>query len=339
MEGGNRTKAAQVWPPKLCEAILTGFLEELDDRTLQASFLAENLVEMENEDNLDLGTLDSIQDERDLAPQPDLQPPRLNPVELERQEVQEERPLLQAEEMTQEQERRRKWLKVPRPTRLALRRLHNMTGHGPPTSMMMLLRTAQASPAVIEACKHFACETCRRTQKVQHPNITKMPNKPVFNYEVSIDALEVRDSAGNRHTVLSAVCLGTLFHQCWWVSGGGMPKSSTCAEAFLQGWITPFGPPQILTTDKGVHNQGKFKDLMRVNGIQLRYTGVGAPFQLGRGERQGGLFKELVKTAMEKRSIVGVQNMKIWISEMCVVKNMKLHHLRPSACGTYLSTP
>ena len=174
----------------------------------------------------------------------------------------------------------------PKANRLALRRLHNMTGHGKPSAMIQLLRRAQASPAVIEACKHFSCETCRRTQKTERPNVTKLPSKATFKHDVSLDALGIHDASGNRHTILSAVCLGTLFHQCCWVCSGGMPKSSACAEALLQGWITPFGPPEIISCDRGMHNQGRLKDLLRVNGIQLRYTGVEAAFQLGRGERQ-----------------------------------------------------
>ena len=326
LEGSNRTKHSQVWPPDLCKAILDGFLEELECRTMNAAFHNEIVAEDDAETTMDLGILDSIRDDRDFSLQRDLLPDRLNPEELSRQEMLEERPLTNGEEMALESERRRKWLRIPRPTRLALRRLRNMTGHGAPSSVIQLLRTAQASPAVLEACRHFACETCRKNQQVQKPNITKMPNKPVFNHEIALDALEVRDFGGNRHTILSAVCLGTLFHQCWWVAPGGVPRSSTCAEALLNGWISPFGPPTVVTCDRGMRSQGKLKDLLRVNGIQLRYTGVEAPFQLGRGERQGSIFKDLIYAAIEERQILGTKEMQILIAETCVVKNMKLHH-------------
>ena len=68
------------------------------------------------------------------------------------------------------------------------------------------------------------------------------------------------------------------------------------------------------------------KDLLRIHGIVLRYTGVEAPFQLGRGERQGGLFKELLYAAMEERQVIGVNQVKVLVGETCVVKNMKLNH-------------
>ena len=125
---------------------------------------------------------------------------------------------------------------------------------------------------------------------------------------------------------MSAVCVGTLFHQCWWVAPGGVPKSSVCAEALLNGWIVPFGAPKMITCDKGVHNQGRLKDLLRTHGILLRYTGVEAPFQLGRGERQGSLFKDIIKASIEERQILGIQEMKALIAESCIVKNSKLHH-------------
>ena len=325
LEGGNRTKFAQEWPEPLCQAILDGFLESLEERTMHAAFFNESIEEQRREEDLDLGTLDVIQDERDLAPQQDLRG-RLSAEELQRQQNLEENPLSAGEEMEMEQERRRKWLRISRATRLALRRLHNMTGHGSSSSMVQLLRTAGATPQVIEACRHFACESCRKIQDVQRPNTTKMPSRAVFNHEVSLDCLEVKDSSGNRHTILSAVDVGTVYHQCWWVASGGMAKSSVCAEALLNGWIVPFGPPEVIVCDRGMRNQGRLKDLLRVHGIRLRYTGVEAPFQLGRGERQGALFKEIMYVAMEEQQAIGVRDIKTLIAETCVVKNMKINH-------------
>ena len=210
LEGGSRTRRAEHWPEPLCKAILEGFIEELENRTFNAAFFNESLEEQGQEEEIHLGTLDLVQDDDDLSPQQDLLPTHLNQEELQRQELLEERPIAGDQEMELEKTRRSKWPRIPRPTRLALRRLHNMTGHSSSSNMIQLLRTAGATPAVVEACKHFACESCRKIQSTNKPNVTKIPGKPVFNNEVSLDCLEVRDAFGNRHAILSAVDLGTL---------------------------------------------------------------------------------------------------------------------------------
>ncbi len=323
LEGGQRTRQAQQWSQELCEQIFLGFEEELHSRNIYAAFYNEELQE-QAEEEMDFGSLDSIMDEDDLA-QRNLQRDGLNEVELHRQEEQEELPS-PPHSVGIEVERKRKWLMVPKTVRIALRRLHNMTGHSPTSAMVQLLRTSGASSQVVEAARHFACETCRKRQPPQRPNVVKPPSKMEFNHEIAIDCLEVRDSYGNRHTILSVVCVGTLFHQAFWVAGGGVPKSAVCAKKLLQGWFAPFGAPKILTCDRGVHNRGRLQDLLRVHGVQLRYTGVEAPYQLGRGERQGGLLKNLLKTSMEERNIIGVHEVEMLLSEAIMVKNCRINH-------------
>ena len=290
LEGGQRTKRAQEWTPQLCKAMLGGLLKDLKERTVMAAFeeapQEETLVEA-----YDLGSFDMIQDEKDVGRSVDL-PGRISDDELHRQEAWEEAPS-PVELMEVETERKAKWLRAAKEVRIALRRLRCMTGHGSTSSMIQTLRTAGASSQVLEVCRHFSCETCRKRQKVQRPPAVKEPNRLAFNYEVSGDCFEVHDSVGNRHTIMSIICLGTLYHQAFWVAPGGVPKSQICAESFLQGWLQPFGAPQIFTCDRGVHNQGRFRDLMRIHGIHLRYAGLEAPYQIGRTERQGGILKEI----------------------------------------------
>ena len=294
LEGGRRTKDAQEWPEALCRAMVEGFLEELHQRTVMAAF---HDAAEEEEASYDLGTLDFVQDDTDLARQP-LVATKEDAHEIDRQEHMEE--VNNLDVMEAESERKRKWLKAPREMRIALRRLHCMMGHLSNSAMLQLLRTAGASPLAIESSRHFACETCRERQPVQRPPVTREPNRLIFNHEISADCFEVKDSAGNRHTILSVICLGTLFHQAFWVAPGGVPRSSVCAEAVLGGWFQPFGSPRIFTCDRGVHNQGRLKDLLRIHGVVLRFAGVEAPFQIGRTERQGGILKDVIKLAVEE---------------------------------------
>ncbi len=321
LEGGRRTKEAQQWPERLCKAMLDGFLAELHERTVMAAF-HEAAVE-EEEESYDLGSLDYVQDGNDLAKQPQIAI-KEDAYEISRQEQMEE--VNNLDVMEAESERKRKWLKAPREVRIAIRRLHCMMGHLSNSAMLQLLRTAGASQQACESARHFACETCRKRQPVQRPPVTREPNKLTFNHEISCDCFEVKDSAGNRHTILSVICLGTLFHQAYWVAPGGVPRSSICADAILGGWFQPFGSPRIFTCDRGVHNQGRLKDLLRIHGVVLRYAGVEAPFQIGRTERQGGILKSIIKMAVEERQILGNTEMKWLISECTMVKNCRLNH-------------
>ena len=325
LEGGQRTKRAQQWPPKLCQAILDGFLSDLQERTVLAAFHEVAQEEEQHQMTYDMGSFDFIQENSDLQRNVEL-PGRVDEQQVVREEAIESYPMEEGQLMEVESERKRRWIKAPKEIRIALRRLHHMTGHGSSASMIQMLRTAGASSETLEACRHFACETCRKRQPVQKPPVTKMPGKLVFNHEVSGDCFEVQDSVGNRHTIMSIVCLGTLYHQAYWVAPGGVPRSQVCAEALLHGWLQPFGAPQIFTCDRGVHNQGRFRDLLRIHGIQLRFAGVEAPFQIGRTERQGGILKDIIKTAVEEQQIIGVQDMKMMVMECAMVKNDRLNH-------------
>ncbi len=195
LEGGQRTKQAQQWSQELCEQIFLGFEEELHSRNVHAAFHNEEIQE-QAEEEMDFGSLDSIMDDDDLAPR-SLQRDGLNEVELHRQEELEELPP-PPHSVNIEVERKRKWLSAPKTARIALGRLHNMTGHSPPSAMVQLLRTSGASSQVIETTRHFACETCRKRQSPQRPNVVKPPSKMEFNHEIAIDCLEIKDSYGNR---------------------------------------------------------------------------------------------------------------------------------------------
>ena len=326
LEGGQKTKRSQAWPPELCRAMLDGFIEELTDRSLRAAFAGDYEDEVVMEDN-PMGELDAIYDDKDLAPFPTVGA-QVPDAELLRQEAIEEHPQLQ-DGTSMEAERREKWLRASRSVRGALRRLHAMTGHCSNSSMIQLLRTAKAPASTIQAARHFACETCRKTQQAFRPNVVKIPSaqSQTFNFEVGLDAFETKDAMGNRVTVLSCVCLGTLFHQAWIVSeSGGVPKSSRCAQAFLQGWIQWAGAPTHCLVDRGVHNRGHFASMLQAYGIKLRFAALESPFQHGRTERQGGLLKTLIKSVVEEKQVIGVQGMQMVLSEVITVKNNRLHH-------------
>jgi hypothetical protein len=73
-------------------------------------------------------------------------------------------------------ERRQKWLKLPRPTRAAIRRMHLQFGHLPKQPLYELLKAAKCPPEYLEASKHFKRDTCSRSQHL--PKQTQKVSPP-----------------------------------------------------------------------------------------------------------------------------------------------------------------
>ena len=63
-----------------------------------------------------------------------------------------------------EQERRRKWLSIPRAARIAIRRLHQEFGHVSRSVLVELLKASKAPAEYIQAARFFVCADCEDTK-------------------------------------------------------------------------------------------------------------------------------------------------------------------------------
>ena len=147
LEGGDRCRHAQSWTEEFCEEVICAHLCDLDQVLVRSAFPAEARLEDEDgEVDNETDTLDAIFGEEDLATgraQGRLLDEQNN--EDEEQAVPEAE-ALEAEPM---RARRTRWRQLPQAARIAVRRLHTMTGHASPSAMQRLLRTAGGDPAVI----------------------------------------------------------------------------------------------------------------------------------------------------------------------------------------------
>ena len=146
-----------------------------------------------------------------------------------------------------------------------------------------------------------------------------------FNKEVSIDVFEARDAAGGRHSVLSMVDLATHYQVAARLCAGGTPSSKVCAEAMNLIWFTPFGSPEAVVRDQGVHNSGRVRGLLLAHGVEIRQVGAQAPHQLGTGERHGGLLKAIMKKAMHNRQLSGMDAISALCAEASRTKNVNIN--------------
>ena len=111
---------------------------------------------------------DSIVDDEDIAAGADEDL-------IQEREMLEELPLPGRNES--EVERKREWLKLPRPARAAIRRMHNQFGHKLKEPLIEILRASNAPEAYVQAAKHFRCADCDRDKvlPVQIPKVA-MPS-------------------------------------------------------------------------------------------------------------------------------------------------------------------
>lgn len=210
-----------------------------------------------------------------------------------------------------EQDRRAAWLGVPRAARAAIRRLHTKIGHKPRAVLVQILCGAGADPKNIEGVKWFKGDDCASVAPASSVAPTKAPSLYAFNFEVIVDILYAHDYDGTLHQFISIVGNGTTFYVVAWVrEGSGTPTSERCWSKFTSRWGSWAGFPQGLSADRGLHNRGAFARGLSANGTYLRQAALEAPDHIGRGERHGCIFKELLKKVVKLHSLRGKAQMK-----------------------------
>ena len=327
LEGGYRCQRSQDWPRELCEAIIDGLTESLDATYTRVAFPAEAELE-DNPDYNILETIDGIYTDADLTPtdNTNLEARRRD----EEREIQREEgppPPHEALESRELRARRQQWRTLPYNQRVALRRLHSMTGHAAPSAMKRLLRTAGADPKAIAALDHFRCPVCENTRMPSPTPATKLPSEYAFNEEISIDTFIVKDMSGTKRKIFSIVDMGTLFHVAGVVGqGDGPPSSADCAAMLNRSWFSWAGTPRSAVMDRGVENRGQLQGMLKGHGVVIRFVGLGSPNQLGRGERQGGLLKELIQSTVMSMQLSGQRDLDFAVTECTTIKNHRVNH-------------
>ena len=119
-----------------------------------------------------------------------------------------------------------------------------------------MLRAARCPKDYIEAAKSYRCNVCEQIKPIPQTHKVAPPKPYTFNAEIGVDVLEVTDSAGTHYDILNCVCYGTTFQQAWIVREArtnGVPSSASCLDAFVKGWVRPYGWPKYLAGDRGTH--------------------------------------------------------------------------------------
>ena len=172
-------------------------------------------------------------------------------------------------------------------------RLHRNLGHPAQDSFFRALKHANVKPEVLDYVKrHFTCPICLQHQKPKTPRPGHLAQALRFNEIVGVDVLFV-EFGGNLHAFLNMVCWGTGLQNVTY-----LPQKSAAHTmlALTDSLLTPYGPPTLIIADQGTEFTGReFGDKLNQMGIMVHYIDTHAPWQAGRTERAGGVFKEKLK--------------------------------------------
>mgnify|MGYP000190793998 FL=1 len=173
--------------------------------------------------------------------------------------------------------------------------MHNQFGHKQKGPLIEILKASRAPEEYIEAAKHFRCPDCDR--KLHLPKQTSKVSLPppyVFNHTVGVDVNYLADAGGETCMLFNMVCLGTSFQvEVPLRYGKGTPTSSTCLDVFMMHWVSWAGFPKEVVSDRGLNNRGIFAKELSAAGVYCGSIGLEAPYQLGKVERHGDIWKKV----------------------------------------------
>ena len=224
-------------------------------------------------------------------------------------------PDITTEETTGRQQR----LKMSRQTRTAVKKLHRKFSHCPNRVLTEIFRASGSPAQYIKAAKLIRCDGCEHEKPKPQEHIAEDIQ---FNQSIGIDIFEIKDSNGKRYSVLSFLCLGTLYHHAAIVSTkGGQVSSKLCFQMFNDKWTQYMGLPEEVITDRGLHNRGDFVRGLTAPGVQFRTIGVESREQWGRTGRHGAILKGIIHRVIHELKASGDDMVKMILAEVLYTKN------------------
>jgi hypothetical protein len=228
-----------------------------------------------------------------------------------------------------ERERKKIWLSLPRRARIVIRRLHRNFRHLPKQALVQMLRAAKVPKQFIDAAKAHRCDVCVQNKPPTQTHKVGRPKPYVFNHEVGVDALEVKDCAGTFFDILNCLDYGTSFQQAGIVREGennGTPSSSNCLDWFVKGWVRPFGWPKVVAGDRGTHNRGVFNQTLSKKGVRFNPAALESPEHIGRVERSNQTLKRMLIKVIKETNATGRQQVDMCLTECITAMNELQRH-------------
>ena len=159
------------------------------------------------------------------------------------------------------------------------------------------LRLSRARPEVLDCVRREfegpACAAKGYPPKPRHP--AALPRTFRLNEILGVDLFEIESLEGSKIVFCNMVCWGTLYQLCIPITDKTVGMVAKCTA---ERWIQYFGPPMLILADQRKEFVGtQFKEFTNANSILLHIIDVRAPWQNGRTERHGDIYKRIFERA------------------------------------------
>lgn len=207
----------------------------------------------------------------------------------------------------------------------ALVRLHKNLGHPSSSDLVRLLKHAQASDQAIALARTLSCEFCQAQGKPHTPLPAQIDRPQEFNQVVGIDvknltgwrpnqtikALNMVDHASNYQLMLP-------FHE---------QETSIVLQKLFSQWVKVFGPPKVVMLDPARTNLGEpMQQYLDQLGIQCKPIAAEAHWQLGRTERHGGWFGNVLTKLVQEYTPENKDDWDLLVTQAHVKNTMIQNH-------------
>ena len=202
----------------------------------------------------------------------------------------------------------------------AVEKLHRNLGHPSNSSLARTLKVSGAEEHIWRYAKTgFRCPACSSGVLPKPARPATIPKSFAPNVVIAIDLFEFPAWNGEgTDRYLNAICLGTNFQL---VEKVRSKQPGAIWAALARGWARILGFPQIILLDQGTEFLGEFRQNAHDMVVLVHCIGARAPYQNGRCERLGALFKTMLQKALWSCPPTSSEDFKLLLREVESAKN------------------
>ena len=205
-----------------------------------------------------------------------------------------------------------------------VKKIHDNVGHPGKLAFLRMLRAGRVREEIVRwVQQEFRCPECEAHPLPKAPRPAVVPKTYRPGVALGIDLVfipKAGDEQGAQPLMpaVNMVDLGTNFQM---VEPIDAKEPKLVWEAMWRVWTRVFGLPEYVAVDEGTEFKGEFARLCQEAGIIVFTIASKAPWQQGRVERHGGLYKSMLAHARSSLPPASHQRLRLLMYEVEAAKN------------------